>query len=146
MASSPVLFATYLSRASALALLAGGVAFLFAADEILPRLVPGFPAAGTWLGQLIGAAWLGVATLNWLNRSLLLGGIYGRPIVATNALLYFVTAMVLVKAVHPSESPVGMWILVLPAVVLAALYSWLLYRGPFEHDLQASRRSQPQRS
>jgi hypothetical protein len=144
MASSPVLFATHLSRASALVLLAGGVGFLFAADEILPRLVSGFPAAGAWLGQLVGAAWLGVATLNWLNRSLLLGGIYGRPIVATNALMYFVTAMVLVKVVRPSESPVGMWILVVPTVLFAALYSWLLYRGPFEHDLQAGRRSQPQ--
>jgi hypothetical protein len=139
------LYGTHISRASAVLLLVGGLGFLFAADEILPRLIPNFPATGAWLGQLVAAAWLGVASLNWLNRSLLLGGIYGRPVVATNAVLYFISAMALVKVEGFSNTPVAIWILVVPAVVFASLYSWLLYRGPFQHDLEASRRSQPRR-
>ena len=136
------MFSTHVSRASAVSLLVGGLAFLFAADDILPRLIPGFPANGAWLGQLLAAAWLGVAALNWLNRSLLLGGIYGRPVVATNAVLYFITATVLIKAATSSEQAVGIWILTVPAVFFAAIYAWLLYRGPFEHDLEVSRRPQ----
>ena len=138
------MYATHISRVSAFLLLVGGLALLFAADDILPRLITGFPATGAWLGQLLAAAWLGVATLNWLNRSLLLGGIYGRPVVATNAVLYFITATVLVKTASSSEGSVGIWILTVTAVLGAAVYAWLLYRGPFEHDLTISRRSQSQ--
>lgn len=139
MGTPRVLYATHISRASAALLLGGGLALLFAADEIMPRLVPDFPSAGAWVGQLLGAAWLAVATLNWLNRSLLLGGIYGRPVVATNAVLYFITATVLVKIVAGSGSSIATWILTVPAVIFAAVYAWLLYRGPFQHDIEASR-------
>ena len=145
MAEPAVLIATHVSRASALVLLISGLALLFAADDILPRLIPNFPATGAWLGQLLAAAWLGVATLNWLSRSLLLGGIYGRPVVATNAVLYFVTAMVLVKIIRSAETATAMWILVAPAVLFAGIYAWLLYRGPFQHDLEVSRRSRSHR-
>ena len=31
--------------------------------------------------QLLGGAWLGVATLNWFTRGQSIGGIYGRPVV-----------------------------------------------------------------
>lgn len=80
--------ASLLSRVSAAVLLVAGIVPLFAPDMVLPRLVPGDPEAALWLGQLLGAAWLGVAALNWLNRSTLLGGIYGRPIVAATMALH----------------------------------------------------------
>ena len=48
-----------LSRVSAAVLAIGGGAFLFAADALLPALVPGFPSTAAWLGQLVGASWLG---------------------------------------------------------------------------------------
>ena len=138
------MYGTRISRLSAFLLLAGGLALLFAADDILPRLIADFPATGAWLGQLLAAGWLAVATLNWLNRFLLLGGIYGRSVVATNAVLYFITATVLVKTGSASERSVGIWILIVTAVLGAAVYAWLLYRGPFEHDLEVSRRSRSQ--
>ena len=143
MAGSRVLYSSHISRVSTFLLLVGGLVLLFAADEILPRLIPDFPANGAWLGQLLAAAWLGMASLNWLNRSLLLGGIYGRPVVTTNAVLYFISATVLVKVAGSSERPGTMWILTVPAMLFAGLYAWLLYRGPFEHDLDISRRAQP---
>jgi hypothetical protein len=140
MAASRPLISTQVSRASAAVLLLGGIAFLFAPDVILPRLIPAFPVAGAWVGQLVAAAWLGVATLNWLSRSALLGGIYGRPVVLTNAVLYFVAAMVLLKLVTQSRVPVAVWLLALPAVVFAAIYTWLLFRGPLERDFDIHRR------
>ena len=136
------LISTQLSRASAGFLAIGGLAFLFAADDILPRLVPAFPPSGAWLGQLLAAAWLAIATLNWLSRSLLLGGIYGRPVVLTNAMLYFVGAMVLVKIARRAGESATVWILFLPVAVFAAMYAWLLFRGPFETDMANHRRAQ----
>jgi hypothetical protein len=136
------LISTQISRASAGLLLVGGLALLFAADDILPRLIPAFPAAGAWLGQLLAAAWLAVAMLNWLSQSLLLGGIYGRPVVLTNAVLYFVGAMVLLKIVTRSNGPAAVGLLVVPFVFFSAVYAWLLFRGPLERDFEMHRRSQ----
>jgi len=123
-----------IARVSAAVLLAGGLAFLFAADVLLPRLAPALPpAAGAgvaWIGQLLGAAWLGVAALNWLQRGVRLGGIYGRPVVLANLVLYFVSAMTALRAL-PSAGP-GAWAVAAPALVLAGVYAVLLLRGPFD--------------
>jgi hypothetical protein len=124
------------SRVSALFLGAMGFALVFASDTILPKLIPGFPAAGAWIGQLLGAAWLGVAALNWLSKSALLGGIYSRPIVSANVLLYFVAAMTLIKPMMRHDISVIGWIAFLPIVALAAVYMWLLFRGPSQRDLE----------
>jgi hypothetical protein len=138
------LISAHLSRASAGLLLAGGLALLFAADDILPRLIPAFPVAGAWLGQLLAAAWLALAGLNWLGRSSLLGGIYGRPLVLTNAVLYFVSAIVLLKIVVRHNPSAAVALLAVPFVFFAAVYSWLLFRGPLERDFSNYRRSQPE--
>jgi hypothetical protein len=135
------LISTRLSWLSAIVLLLGGLALLFAADAILPRLIPAFPAAGVWLGQVLAATWLAIATLNWLSRSVLLGGIYGRPVVLTNAVLYFITAMVLLKIVTRGDAPAALWFVVVLTVLLGAAYGWLLFRGPLERDFEIHRRS-----
>lgn len=129
------LISTLVSRASAVVLMLGGFALLFAADVLLPRLVPAFPAAGAWLGQLLGAAWLAVAALNWLSRAALLGGIYGRPVVMANAMLWFVAAMVLLRMLTRGGAPAAVWLLAVPAALFAAIYTWLLFRGPLASDL-----------
>ena len=117
------------SAASAGVLLIGGVALLFAADDILPRLIPGFRETGAWLGQLLGGAWLAIAALNWLNRGARLGGIYGRPVVLTNAIVYFVGAMVLLKIVARPGLSIPVVVATILFVSFAALYGWLLFRG-----------------
>lgn len=138
------MISTWLSRASAVLLLVGGVALLFAPDVILPRLVPGFPAAGSWLGQLLAAAWLGLGALNWLSRSLLLGGIYGRPVVVANAACYFVAATVLLPIVARDDAPAALRLAAVPVLLFAGVYFWLLFRGPLERDV-ARRRGQGRR-
>ena len=135
------MLSTRLSRASALVLLLGGLALLFAPDALLPRLVPGFPAAGEWLGQLLAAAWLGVAALNWTSQRAVLGGIYGRPVVLANVALYFVSATSLGRAAARGAGPGALWALLAVAAALAAVYGWLLFRGPAAADLERQRRA-----
>jgi hypothetical protein len=134
---------TLVSRASAALLLVGGLVLLFASDVVLPRIVPGFPAAGAWLGQLLAAAWLAVAALDWLSQRTLLGGIYGRPVVLTNTVLFFISAMVLLRAAARPDAPDALWLLAVPIGLLAGVHGWLLFRGPFERDLASQRRSPP---
>lgn len=117
------------SSASALVLAALGGVLLFAADELLPRLVPGVQAEAAWTGQVLGAAWLGLAALNWLSRGSVLGGIYGRPIVMANAVMYFITTTAVVKAPF-AGAPLAACL----PVIFAVLYGSLLFRGPFSAD------------
>ena len=128
----PRVISSTLSRVSAIILLIGGLALLFAPDVILPALIPGFPPAAAWLGQLLGAAWLGVAALNWLQRSAILGGIYGRPVVFANSVLYLVSALSLARALLGGAAPRAAWLVCIPASVLAVVYWALMMRGPFD--------------
>ena len=121
-----------LSRVSALVLLLGGLALLFAPDVLLPALVPGFPRGAAWLGQLLAAAWLGVAALNWVQRAAVLGGIYGRPVVLANGALYLVSALSLLRALIGGVAPRAIWLACAPTALLAAAYWALLLRGPFD--------------
>jgi hypothetical protein len=118
--------------ASAIVLFVGGLALLFAPDIVLGRLVPGFPPGAAWIGSLLGAAWLGVAALNWLHRTTLLGGIYGRPVVYPNFVLFLVSALVLVRVVLRPGMPAVIWLFAAPFFVLAVVYALLLFRGPFD--------------
>ena len=138
------LISTQIARASTAVLIVGGLLLLFAADAILPRLIPTFPAAGAWLGQLLGASWLAVAALNWLSRRQLIGGIYGRPVVMANAALFFIAALVILKIIAQPQTPMSVWFVFAPAVLFAAIYGWLMFRGPFERDLQSYRGAKEQ--
>ena len=120
-----------LSRVSAAALAILGGAFLFAPDTLLPALAPAFPASALWLGQLLGATWLGVAALNWLQRSAILGGIYGRPVVFANLVLYFVSALSLLRVIL-GGGPAALWLMLVPMAAFAVAYGALLLRGPFD--------------
>ena len=135
------LISTLITRASAGFLSLAGLVLLFASDAILPRLIAGFPPASAWLGQLLAAAWLGVAFLNWASQPALLGGIYGRPVVLTNAVLYFIATTVLLKIVVRRDAPAVLWLVTVPIALLAAIYVWLLFRGPFERDFRIQARS-----
>jgi len=111
-----------------------GLALLFAPDAVLPRLIPGYPPTALWLGQLLGAAWLGVGALNWWSRATILGGIYGRPIVLVNLAIYFIGVLVMLGAARRAKLPGAAWTAVGLAVVLAVAYGWLLWRGPLPKD------------
>ena len=62
----------------------------------------------------------------------LLGGIYGRPVVYPNFVLYLVSALALVRVVRTPGAPLATWILAIPILLLAAAYGALLLRGPFD--------------
>ena len=128
----PYPISSRVSHASATVLALGGVALLFAPDVILPALVPGFPPDAVWLAQLLAAAWLGVAALDWLQRATLLGGIYGRPVVLANLVLYFVGDLAVLRALREPGAPRALWLFVVPATLLAVAYGALLLRGPFD--------------
>lgn len=133
------MISSVVSRVSAALLALAGLALLFAADVILPQLAPGFPPGASWIGQLLAAAWIGLAALNWLNRGVMMGGIYARPVVFANAVLYFISELSLLRAAMRGGAMAPVWGAVLIFGVMAVTYALLLFRGPLESELRAAR-------
>ena len=50
--------------------------------------------------------------------------------------------MVLVRSITSGEMPATVGLAAVPAVLLAGVYGWLLFRGPTERDFQHFRRTQ----
>lgn len=132
---------THITRVSVAVQAIAGLGLLFGPDYILPKLIPGFPATGVWLGQVLAAAMLALVALNWLNRAALLGGIYNRAVVLSNAVFYFISATSLINTFNQAGTPVSIRAVFVPVAILALVYGWLLLRGPIEKDFQAYRRS-----
>lgn len=49
--------------------------------------------------QILGAAYLGFAMLNWMTKNNLIGGIYSRPLVIGNLAHFLVSSFALIKIV-----------------------------------------------
>lgn len=77
--------------------------------------------------------------LNWHSRHRILGGIYGRPVVTANVILYWIGGMVLFNAARRPDAPRALWSIALPALTLAAIYLWLMLRGPLPRDRASGR-------
>lgn len=106
-------------------------AALLAALGIAPLFLPELSGvAGVEpLTQLVGAGLIGFAVANWTGRGLVLGGIYGRALVAGNQAFALIGALVLVRPVF--ADPTAPSVLLLAVLTFGAiLYSVLLYRPP----------------
>jgi len=68
-----------------------------------------------------------------------IASIYGRSVVSANAAFYFIVAMVLVQIVTRRDASAATWVIVVPVIVFAGIYGWLLFRGPLERDFESYR-------
>jgi hypothetical protein len=93
-----------------------GVGLTFFPQEILTHV--GVRPEGTpvLLIQLLGALYLGLATLNWMNRGAHIGGIYSRPVSMANFFSFSVGALALVRGAIAQ-------LFAIEVAVMAAIYS-----------------------
>jgi hypothetical protein len=111
---------------SAVCLAVLGALLLFAPEGVIGLLVP--KASGQALVQLLGAALLGFGAMNWIARGAVLGGIYGRAVVAGNQTHLTVGALLLVK--HGAEAGAhhpAYWVLTGLYVLGAAFFAYLTF-------------------
>jgi hypothetical protein len=109
---NPLLFLT--------ALLDGliGLAFVFAPAEILSSIGIPVSVGSTWLAQVLGAALLSLAWLNWLQRYARIGGVLGRTVLLPNLMFTSVGFGLTLSAWR--HEPEGTVILI-PALLLGSL-------------------------
>jgi hypothetical protein len=67
--------------------------------------------------QLLGAAYLGFAMLNWMTKNNLIGGIYSRPLALGNLAHFLISSLALIKITMQSENSFKI------VLTLAVIYS-----------------------
>ena len=111
---------------SAICLAVAGVLLVFAPREAGNALLPGVSADG--LFQLLGAALVGFAAMNWTARGAALGGIYGRAVVVGNLMHFWVGAFVLVtRVLSDAATAPAFWVLTSLYVLGAAMFVYLAF-------------------
>ena len=115
---------------SALLLGIMGMAATFAPREILGSLGVAPMVITQLMVQILGALYLGFASMNWMMRDGIIGGIYNRPVVIGNLTHFLVAAMAMLRVVTDSPSGRSLW----PVAVVYAGYTLafgvLLFRHP----------------
>lgn len=53
-----------------------------------------------------------------------------------------IAAMVLLKVVTRHDVSAALWFVLIPVVLFAGIYGWLLFRGPIDRDFEIHRRAQ----
>ena len=115
--------------ASVLAVL--GLAFLFIPEAGGPMVgLELLPPVGV---QLLAAGLLGFAALNWVGRSAIYGGIYGRPIVLANFGYGIISATTLASAVLDERLSSRAWVLVAVFALQSGAFSHVMRMAPWKH-------------
>ncbi len=113
---------------TALTLFVLGATALFAPDVVLQDVLS--PDAAVPI-QLFGGALLAFASLNWMGRGAIYGGIYGRPIVIANFGMGMISGATAFSATSAGRLPAWGWGLVLVFTLQAIGFYWLLRRPPW---------------
>jgi len=114
--------------AAALLYFAVSLPLLFAPDELLSASGVTPTAFDGALLQLLAAALFGFAMFNWLQRSTVTGGIYGRPLVMANLAHTAIAALSLLHLVRRGTLPTTLLTALVLYGVLALAFAWTLFR------------------
>ena len=120
----------FLMVGSALALGVLGMICLFFPDEVAPAVGVAGEAAITI--QVVAGGLLALAILNWMGRTAIYGGIYGRPIVMANLTMGTVSGLSAIRVAGSSEGSSSMWLLAVLFLTQAAAFGTLMWFGPWE--------------
>ena len=109
-----------------------GLLLSFLPDEILQYAGVSSVSFLPVILQVLGAAYLGFAMLNWMARGNLLGGVYSRPVAIGNLMHFIVGGMALLKAAYAGPESVALWIAGAVYAVLAILYASVTFTHPIK--------------
>ena len=113
-----------------------GIVALYA-PEVFLSAISMAGAVPHWPVQLLAAAWLALAMFAYMTRGFAMGGIYGRPVVMTNFMFYFVAALVSLRPALNSGRPGPIGVVAIFGVFAFAYGSLLFARGPASSSTSA---------
>jgi len=119
-----------LMSASAIVLGALGLLLTFLPQEILAYVDSDAATLLPLTLQLLGAAYLGFAMLNWMAKGNLIGGIYSRPVAIGNLAHFLISGLALLKAAASIENAPALWVIGVIFITLALLFGYVTFTHP----------------
>lgn len=107
-----------------------GLAASFLPQEIMVRLGSSPVGVGVLVVQVTGALYLGFAILNWMARTNLIGGVYGRPVALGNFLHFAVVTLALLKALMGGQRAPEVVVGAVVYSVFAVWFGLVLFTHP----------------
>jgi hypothetical protein len=118
--------------ASALFMGVLGLIVSFLPQEILQALGVESGRPQVIIMQILGALWMGFAMINWMCREILIGGIYGRPVLVGNVMHFVVGGLALIKGAFFSSNEWIIWLVSLTYGIFALCFSLLIFTHPLK--------------
>jgi len=115
---------------SSLFMAIAGIAATFLPQEIATRLGESDGSPLTLGIQVLGALYLGFASLNWFAKDSLIGGIYNRPVAMGNLFHFTVGALALVKSVFAGPATSALMSIAAVYAVFAVAFGAMFFTSP----------------
>ena len=129
----------YLMILSAIIMGAFGVLTSFFPNEILNNLGIASNAFVLSCLQLMSALYLGFAIMNWMAKSVLIGGIYAKPLSMGNFFHFAIGGITLIKLIiHNPSSAKLISVICIIYSILAILFGMVLFKNPSKNNSEAS--------
>ena len=115
---------------SALLMAICGILFQFIPNVILQLFeVDSNPILPLFV-QMMGAMYLGFAMMNWMAKTVLIGGIYARPLAMGNLLHFMIGALALIKFAFSNPHLWTIWITAIFYSIFAILFGIVMFTNP----------------
>ena len=119
-----------LMSASATTMGACGIAMQFLPREVLTHLGVAAEPIPALLVQVMGAAYLGFAMMNWMARAVIIGGIYVRPLAMGNFAHFTIGALALADLAFAAEGSRTILVVAVAYALLAILFGMVMFTHP----------------
>ena len=119
--------------ASAVVMGISGAALEFAPHEVLRGFGAEASGAAPLLLQIAGALYLGFAMTNWMAKTVLIGGIYARPLAVGNFAHFTIGALALLKYAFAAEASLPIWTLAAVYALFAAAFARVFFTHPLKN-------------
>ncbi len=120
----------YLMISSAVFMALTGLAATFLPQEILSYFGFASNEATAVFIQITGALYLGFAMMNWMAKTVLIGGIYAKPLAMGNFIHFVAGALALIKAVINDGAVSYTWIITVCYAAFAILFGIVSFTSP----------------
>ena len=107
-----------------------GLTASFFPKEILNVVVPSSTETLTLFVQVLGALYIGFAIMNWMAKTVLIGGIYARPLAMGNFAHFMIAAIALIKATMNNSVFPYSWIAAVIYSIFAVLFGMVVFTNP----------------
>lgn len=105
-----------------------GLLFTFLPHEINEVLRIDSVSKSVLISQTLGASLLAFGILNWMTRSNILGGIYGKPLMTANFVYFLVTTIAYLKSKEDGIT----WAMTAICGIFAVSFGYVTFTHPFD--------------